>query len=77
MKLLGLVTVKCSTYPGFSLRIQVAGERCNITGEFFERGSMSEQHNKIIIGYRMLGGEFCVVKGEFTDLRCLMSTLIL
>ena len=29
-------------YPGFSLRILVVGERCNITGEYFERGSMSE-----------------------------------
>ena len=28
--------------PGFSLRILVVGERCNITGEYFERGSMSE-----------------------------------
>ena len=26
----------------FLLRILVAGERCNITGEYFERGSMSE-----------------------------------
>ena len=28
---------------GFSLRILVAGERCNITGEYFERGFKSEQ----------------------------------
>ena len=27
---------------GFSLRILVAGERCNTTGEYFERGSKSE-----------------------------------
>ena len=27
---------------GFSLRILVAGERCNIAGEYFERGFMSE-----------------------------------
>ena len=25
--------------PGFSLRILVAGERCNVTGEYFERRS--------------------------------------
>ena len=25
-----------------SLRILVVGERCNVTGEYFERGSMSE-----------------------------------
>ena len=23
---------------GFSLRILIAGERCNVTGEYFERG---------------------------------------
>ena len=27
---------------GFSLRILVTGERCNVTGEYSERGSMSE-----------------------------------
>ena len=27
---------------GFSLRILVAGERCNITGDYFERGSTSD-----------------------------------
>ena len=27
---------------GFSLRILVAGERCNVTEEYFERGSTSE-----------------------------------
>ena len=30
---------------GFSLRILGAGEWCNLTGEYFERGSMSEQKN--------------------------------
>ena len=29
-------------YAGFSLRIQVAGGRCNVTGEYFERGFTSE-----------------------------------
>lgn len=28
--------------PGFSLRILVAGERCNVTEEYFESGSTSE-----------------------------------
>ena len=60
---------------GFSLRILVAGERCNVTGEYFERGSMSEKN--IVISYLVLVGEFCVVKGEFSELRCLMNTLIL
>ena len=27
---------------GFSLRILVAGENCNVTGEYYERGSTSE-----------------------------------
>ena len=35
---------------GFSLRILVAGERCNVTEEYFESGSKSEY--KIVIGYR-------------------------
>ena len=30
------------TKPGFSLRILVAGERCNVIGEYFENGSTSE-----------------------------------
>ena len=30
--------------PGFSVRITVARENCNITGEYFERGSMSAQN---------------------------------
>ena len=29
-------------YSGFSLRILVAGERCNLTGEYSEKGSTSE-----------------------------------
>lgn len=29
-------------YSGFSLRILVAGERCNFTEKYFERGSASE-----------------------------------
>ena len=44
-------------YSGFSLRILVAGERCNFTGKYFERGSTSEY--EIVIGYGMLA-ELCV-----------------
>ena len=40
----------------------MTGERCNFTGEYCERGSMSKE--KIVIGYRTLAGEFCVVSGE-------------
>ena len=58
---------------GFSLRILVAGERCNITEEYFERGSTSEY--KIVIGYRMFAGESCIVNREFYDHRCRMTTL--
>ena len=32
-------------YPRFSLTILVAGERCNVRGEYFERGSTSELKN--------------------------------
>ena len=58
---------------GFSQRILVAGERGNFSGEYCERGSMSEY--KIVIGYHTLAGEFCVVNGDFSNLRCLMNTL--
>ena len=51
---------------GFSLRILVAGERCNVTEKYFESGSMLEQ--KIVIGYQMFAGEFFVVNREFSDL---------
>ena len=34
---------------------------------------MSE--SKIVIGYHTLAEEFCVVNGEFSNLRCLMNTL--
>lgn len=37
------------TLSGFSLRILVEGERCNVMGEYGERGSSSEQ--KIVTGY--------------------------
>ena len=29
-------------FAGFSLRILLVGESCNVTGEYFERGFMSE-----------------------------------
>ena len=84
-KLQGFSAVKCyfsqsrfnigagCSKTGFLLRILVAGERCNCTGEYCERDSMSEQ--KIAIGYCSLAGEFCVVNEEFSDLRCSMNTL--
>ena len=39
-------------------RLHLVGERCNITGEYFERGSTSEY--KIVTGYRTFAGA-CVV----------------
>ena len=62
-------------YAGFSLRIQVAEGRRNIAGEYFERGFTSEY--KIVIGYRTLAREFCIVNGESSDLQCLMNTLFM
>ena len=58
---------------GFSLRILVAGERGNVTEEYFKRGSTSKKN--IVIGYQMFAGEFCLVNGEFFNLQCLMNTL--
>ena len=60
---------------GFTLRILVAGERCNVTGKkYYERGSTSER--KIVIGYRTLARELCIVNREFSNLRCLINTMI-
>ena len=58
---------------GFSLKILVAGERFNATGEYFKRGSTSE--NKLVIGHQTLAKEFCIISGEFSDLQYLMNTL--
>ena len=60
---------------GFSLRILVAGERCNVTGEYFERGSMSGYN--IVIGYQTFAGELSIVNRIFSDLWCLMNSLII
>ena len=49
----------CGRDAGFSLGILIAGERCNVTGGYCERGSTSEF--KIVIGYRTFTGEFCIV----------------
>ena len=54
----------------FSVRILVMRERCHVIGEYFE-----SLHVTVVIGYRTLAGEFCVVNGEFSDLRCLMNNL--
>ena len=50
----------------FSLRILVAGERCNVTGEYFEGGSTSK-YNKVI-GYQTFAGELRIINQEFSDL---------
>ena len=63
-----------SILPGFLLRILVAGERCNVTGEYFEKGSTTEYI--VVIGYRTIAVTFSAVNGEFSNLRCLrMNTL--
>ena len=64
---------KGQSLSGVSLRILVAGERCNITGEYFEKGSTSEW--KVVIGYQTLAGELSLVNREFSHLWCLMKTL--
>ena len=56
----------CSSLSGFSLRILVAGERFNVTGDYFERGSTSEYKNS-----RWLPNIFRRImcsKGEFSNL---------
>ena len=54
---------------GVSLRIGETGEYWKVTGELLWKG-------KALSGNKQnLAGEFCVVRGEFSDLRCLMNTL--
>ena len=50
----------------FSLRILVAGETCNVTGEYFEGGSMSKYN--IVIAYQTFAGELSIINQEFSDL---------
>ena len=61
--------------PGLSLRILVAGERFNVTREYYFWKKLYVW-KKIGISYRMLVGEFCIVNGEFSNLQCLMNTLL-
>jgi len=54
-----------------SLRIGETGEYWKVTGELLWKG-------KALSGNKQnLAGEFCVVSGEFSDLQCLMNTLLL
>ena len=48
------------------LRILVTGERCNVTGEYFEGGSTSKYN--IVIGYQTFAGELSKINQEFSDL---------
>ena len=50
---------------GFSLRILVAGERGNVTGEYFERGSTSEKKNS----YRLLNVCWRILHGKWRILQ--------
>ena len=61
---------------GFSLRIVVVGERCNVRYRSIFWKRLHVWIKKIVIGYRTFAGEFCVVNGEFSDLRCLMNTAL-
>ena len=61
----------CSTCTEFSLRIGVAVEYCKVTGGLLSKG-------KALSGNKQnLAGELCVVPGEFSDLQCLMNTLLI
>ena len=57
----------------FSVRIIVAGERCNVTGESWKE---SPRLNNNIVGHQTLAEEFCLVNKEFSDLQCLMNILL-
>ena len=55
---------------GVSLRIGETGEYWKVTGELLWKGKALSRNKQ------NLAGEFCVVSGEFSDLRCLMNTLV-
>ena len=57
----------------------VAGVRCNVTGEYFEKGSTSEK--KIVIGYRIsvrfLGSKPRILRSLMANKHPVMSTMYL
>ena len=57
------------SFSRFLLRIWVGGEYCKVIGGVSWKGKALSGHKQ------NLAGEFCVVGGEFSDLRCLMNTL--
>ena len=61
-------------YYRVSLRILLAGERCNVKGEYCDRGPISE-FKKIVRGYWKFAREFCIVNREFSDLWYPIDTL--
>ena len=60
----------CLLHNYYQLRVFIkileAGERCNVTGEYFETGSTSEYN--VVIGYQTFAGELSIVNGEFSNL---------
>ena len=56
-------------HSGFSLRI-LAGEQCKVTGELLCKSKALSGNE------RNLDSKFCVVAGEFSNLRCLITALI-
>jgi len=62
-------------WAGFSLRILVAGERCNVTGKYFLIKGL-HIWIEVVTGYWKFAGEFCIGNREFYNLLHLMNTLI-
>ena len=60
------------TYPPrLPLKIRVAGEYCKVTGGSSWKGKALSGHKQNLVS------KFCVLAGEFSDLRCLINTLTL
>jgi len=58
----------------FSLRILVAGERCDVTGEYLKEAPHLNKKYNAVISYWTLVREFCIVNRECSNLCCIMNT---
>ena len=57
----------------FSLKILVVEKGATLLENILKEAPCLNK--KMVLGYGMLTGEFCIVNREFSDLQCLMNTL--
>ena len=59
----------------FSLRILIAGERRDVTGDYLKEAPHLNKKYDVVISYWTLVREFCMVNGKCSNLCCIMNTL--